>query len=311
MNFAERPPSTHWAAILFKGETLAEVWFKREGEPSGLTFRIPGRSFQIPGIAGRLTPENLLRSVGVPAEAFESCRLGDGPLGGTDTPPPELRGPLPPPAPDVPFREVHVRLKAPPAAAAEGGDAEAAAEKRQAVENRWRATLSLEASIDTLRLDMGAAVAEIESGTRRTLPVEIKTYALNADVDRWNKAKSRAHYTLPKAKDFIHRATWVMGSPDRKRVGELLKDEETRSAIPPAEMGKLQEELESLFKERQVLSAQGVVVYQDCKGLSAEMEAALRTLETNAAVNRNRKRRDAQPKGKFFKDVRRWSGAEG
>src|SRR5207244_2738456 len=68
VDFSERTPSKQWAALKYGGEKLAEVWFKPEGEPFALTFRIPRKSFQTPGTAARLTPENLLKAVGLATE---------------------------------------------------------------------------------------------------------------------------------------------------------------------------------------------------------------------------------------------------
>ena len=50
VNFSEQPPSKQWAALKYRGEKFAEVWFKPEGQPLALTFRIPQASFQIPGM---------------------------------------------------------------------------------------------------------------------------------------------------------------------------------------------------------------------------------------------------------------------
>jgi hypothetical protein len=50
------------------------------------------------------------------------------------------------------------------------------------------------------------------------------------------------------------------------------------------------EQLVSLLKDRQVLSALGNSVYQECKGVAAEVQAALRTLQGNAASNAAKKR---------------------
>src|ERR1700733_6748959 len=74
VNFSEQPPSKQWAALKYRGEKFAEVWFKPEGEPFDLTFRIPQRSFQIPGMDQELTTENLLKAVGVATEEVESWR---------------------------------------------------------------------------------------------------------------------------------------------------------------------------------------------------------------------------------------------
>src|SRR5262245_60670558 len=72
VNFSERPPSKQWAALKYRGDTFAEVWFKPEGEPFALTFRIPGESFQLPDMGQLLTTENLLKAVGIAAEDVES-----------------------------------------------------------------------------------------------------------------------------------------------------------------------------------------------------------------------------------------------
>ena len=118
MNFSEQPPSKQWAALTSRGERIAEVWFKPEGEPSALVFRIPRGSFQIPGIGPRLTAENLLRAVAIATDEVESWRPG-GPSGSApDGAGPGLTDPLPQPPHDATHLEVHVRLRPPPRAAA-------------------------------------------------------------------------------------------------------------------------------------------------------------------------------------------------
>ena len=64
-------------------------------------------------------------------------------------------------------------------------------------------------------------------------------------------------------------------------------------------MDKVAEQLENLLKDRQVLSAHGVSVYQECKSISAEIQGALRTLQSNAAANATRKRGATDARGKF------------
>jgi hypothetical protein len=127
-----------------------------------------------------------------------------------------------------------------------------------------------------------------------------KVHALASDVVRWNKAKSRVHHVLPKAKEFIHRATWAMGIPERKKLEEIFKNH-IQPRVPFPELDQVFEQLESLHKDRQVLSAQGTTVYQECKGISADVQAALRTLQSTAAANAAKKKRAAgQKKGKFI-----------
>lgn len=72
-------------------------------------------------------------------------------------------------------------------------------------------------------------------------------------------------------------------------------------------MEKVLEELESLHKDRQVLSAHGVTVSQESRRITNEVQGALRTLQSNAAIAC--KKKGGTGTGKFFKSVRRWSGA--
>src|SRR5262245_51919482 len=178
----------------------------------------------------------------------------------------ELSHPLPPPPQDVTHLNLYVSLKPPPQAVApnEGCEPEIPEAKWQDLEARWNAILGVEASIDTLRISMEALRAEMEAASRKTLTADEKVHALNADVAQWNKAKSRVLYALPKVREFIHRATWAPGTPERKKLEELFKNH-IRPRIPFPQMDQVAEQLESLLKDRQVLSAHGVSVYQECK----------------------------------------------
>src|SRR5262249_5641167 len=152
----EQPPSKQWAALKYRGDKFAEVWFKPEGEPFALTFRIPQESFQIPGMGQLLTAENLLKAVGIATDEVESWRHeGASPsdMSGSSS---ELGLPLPPPPQDVTHLTLYVRLKPPPHAVAPkaGCEPEIPEAKWQDFEARWNAILGLEASMDTLRISM-------------------------------------------------------------------------------------------------------------------------------------------------------------
>jgi hypothetical protein len=214
---------------------------------------------------------------------------------------PELGHPLPPPPQDITHLSIHVSLKPPPQVVAsnESGEPEIPSAKWQVLEARWKAILSLEAALDSLRLRMEGLRAEMEASSRRTMTPEEKLHALNADVAQWKKAKSRVHYGLPRVKEFIHRATWAMGTPERKKLEELFKHH-IQPHIPFPQMDKVPEQLENLLKDRQILSAQGTTVYQECKSISAEIDVALRTLQSNAAASAQKKRGTTGARGKFF-----------
>jgi hypothetical protein len=301
VNFSEQPPSKQWAALKYRGEKFAEVWFKPEGEPLALVFRIPGSSFRIPGIGQRLTIENLLKAVAIATDEVESWRHGGASHSALDGPDLDLTNPLPQPPHNVPHLEIHVRLKPPLQAVAHevNSEPEVAPAAWHDLEARWKAVLGLEATVDTLRINMEGLRSQLEAEVRRALPADEKVHALAADVAQWNKAKSRAHYALPKASEFIHRATWAAGTPERKRLGELFKNPiGTQAALPRAE--DVLQEVEMLRKDRQVLSAQGVTVYQECKTISADVQSALRRLQSNAAVRASQKKGGTGAKGKSF-----------
>jgi hypothetical protein len=295
VNFSERPPSRQWAALKYRGQQLAEVWFKPEGDPFALAFRIPQASFHIPGLGQRLTAENLLKAVGVATEEVESWRHEGASSPGSNS---ELGYLLPPPPPDVTHLNLYVSLK-PPAQAVAPHEPEIPEAKWQELQARWNAILGLEASIDTLRISMEALRAETEASWRRALTTEEKVHSLNADVAQWNKAKARVPHALPKVRDFIHRSTWAAGTPERKKLEELFKNH-VRPRVPFPRIARVEKELESLLKDRQVLSAHGVSVYQECKHISADVQGALRTLQSNAAANATRKRGATAARGKFF-----------
>jgi hypothetical protein len=168
-------------------------------------------------------------------------------------------------------------------------EAEALEAHWQALEGRWNSILGLEAMIDGLRLSVESLRAEMEAAASRTLTTEEKVHALNSDILQWTKAKTRMHHVFPRAKDFIHRSTWAAGAPERKKIEELVKSH-VQPRIPFPEMDKLAEELESLLKRRQVLSAQGVTVTQECRNALAEVQGAFQALQASAARNAIKKR---------------------
>lgn len=181
----------------------------------------------------------------------------------------------------------------------EGGGQEVPLEKWQALEALWKAILGLEASIDASRLSTEGLRGEMEAAFRKPLAVEEKLHALQADVAQWNKAKTRIQFALPKAREFIHRATWALAVPERKRLEEIIKNH-VEPRVPLPEVDKVREQLEHLQKDRQVLFAQGNAVAQECRGILAEIQRALSTLQRNAADNAKRKRDAKRQKGKHF-----------
>lgn len=329
MNFAEMPPSKQWAVLKYRGEKFAEVWFKPEGEPCALLFRIPQASFHLPGMEQHLTPENLLKGVGIAAGEVEIWREGAVSHAGMRGANPEFKHPVASPPSHVGHLEIYVRLlPAPPSGPpTTGGEPETAAPQPSAavhtpteegepgngapkwleLEARWKAIVSLEATIDTMRMNLESLLAEMEGSLKRTLSVEEKVHALRADVAHWTKAKSRVHHALPKVRELIHRSVWALGTPERKQLDEVYKNH-IQPQVPFAHMNKVLAQLENLQKDRQILSAHANTVYLEGKSIAAEVHSALRTLQSNAVANK--KKHAGGGKGKFFKQVRRLSGAE-
>jgi hypothetical protein len=289
VNFSELPPSKQWAALKYRGEKFAEVWFKPEGEPFVVAFQIPRASFQLPDIGQQLTLENLLKAVGIAPEEIESWRQDDVSYSGAHGSNPLFHAALNPPSLQVGYLGLYVHVKPP---------VEITPTKWHDLETRWRAILTSEATMETLRISMESLLAEIESMAKKPLTMEEKTYAPRADVALWNKAKSRVHNAVPKMKDYIHRSVWAMGAPERKRLEELYNDC-IRPQIPFPHVDEIMKQLEELRKDRQVLSAHGKTIYQECKGISAELQTAMRTLHHNA-VSAQKKKEAASAKGRRF-----------
>ena len=65
-------------------------------------------------------------------------------------------------------------------------------------------------------------------------------------------------------------------------------------------MDKAAEQLDDLLKDRQVLSAHGASVHQECKSVAADVQGALRALQGNAAANATKQRGATIARGKFF-----------
>ena len=235
MNSTEQVASNEWLAVEHVWEEIAEAWFKPTGEGATFMFRVPLNRLQDSDLSRRLTIEDLLTAAVISNDEVKSWRVGDFSHDGMDGTNPELKLPLPPPPLDATHLTVHVLLK-PPAQAVvsdESTEHEVPPEKWQALEALWRSILGLEVSIDTLRLSMDGLRGEMESAFKKSLGVEEKVHALQADVVQWNKAKSRIHYALPKLREFIHRATWASAVPERKRLEELVTNYiEPRIALP-------------------------------------------------------------------------------
>jgi hypothetical protein len=179
----------------------------------------------------------------------------------------------------------------------EDGEPGIASARWQELEPRWKAVLGLEAAIDTLRISMESLRTEMEASFKWTLSGEEKLNALANDVVQWNKAKSRIHYALPKVKEFIHRAIWARGTPERKRLDEFFKNP-LGPHIPLPEIDQVLEEIEILRKDRQVLSQDGLTVQQECRAIVADVQSSLRRLQINAAARPARKRGATGAKGK-------------
>ena len=180
----------------------------------------------------------------------------------------------------------------------EGAEQDIPQDTWQTLQVRWKTILGLEASIDALRISMDGLRAQMENAFRQGLNVEDKVHALQSDVAQWTKAKNRVHHALPKAREFVHRATWALGVPERKKLEAIYKDH-IEPQVPFPELNQVPEQIDHLQKDRQLLATQGNTVAQECRSILADIQRALSTLQRNAAT-RARNARDAKKeKGKY------------
>jgi hypothetical protein len=170
----------------------------------------------------------------------------------------------------------------------EGGGAEMDEAMWQFLEERWKLILGVEASLDHLRQSMEGLRSEMDGSTRKTLPLDVKAHAISGDVVQWDKAKNRIRFAVPKINEFIHRSVWATGTPERKKLGELFESH-VKPRVPFPQSEDVLAQVDGLLKDRQTLHAQGLAVQQECKRLSAECQAALRTLEGNANARRKKR----------------------
>ena len=296
MSFSERSPSKQWAALKYRGERIAEVWFKPEGEPFVLVFRIPKESFQIPHLVAELTVENLLKSVAIVPEEIESWRHEEVSYSGNA----DIGNALPPPPKHVAHQDIYVRIKQPTEAVAPeaSGGPEISVVKWQDFDTCWKAILGLEAAMETVRIGMEGLLTEMESLWKKPLTIEEKGHAPRAEVAQWDRAKKRVHNAVPKLKDAIHRTTWAVGSPERKRLEQVYNDH-IQPHISYPQIDEVLKQLQELRKDRQILSAHVKTVYQECKAIAAELQGAMRTLQSNVAHARNKKGASGS-KGRHF-----------
>jgi hypothetical protein len=293
VSLPEQVPPDGWTALERAGEEIARVRFAPEGEPPAVAFRVPQSRFLL-DLTEQLTVEDLLTAAVVPAARVESWRVGDESHDGLGGANPELQHLLPPPPPDADHLLVCVRLKSPARAGAD-----VPPETWQALDVLWKSILVLEAGIDAPRLGLDGLRAELDGAFKRSLHVDEKVHALQSDVAQWTKAKTRVHHTLPKLREFIHRATWAAGTPERKRLEEVI-ERHIEPRVPLPDLDHVREQMEHLQKDRQVLAAQGNAVQQEGRAILGEIQRALSTLQRNAADRASKKRSAGREKGKFF-----------
>jgi hypothetical protein len=294
---SEQAPPNEWAAVEHMWEDVAEAWFKPAGGRSAYMFRIPRDRFQTADPGRPLTVERLLEAAAISGDEVESWRIGDEAEADVAGANPQLKDPLPPPPPDATHLTVYVRLK--PPARDEGGAEGVSPEQWQDLEALWKNILGLEVSIETLRLNMEGLRAEMEAAFKKSMGVEEKVHALQSDVHQWNKAKTRIHYALPKLREFVHRATWALAVPERKRLEEVVETH-IEPRVPLPGLDQVWEQMGHLQKDRQVLFAQGNSVYQEGRGILAEIQRAFSTLQRNAADRARQKRSAGREKGKHL-----------
>jgi hypothetical protein len=286
VEFAEQGPSDDWAPLDHLLEDIADAWFRPGDQGPTFLFRVP-RDRIPPAAAGEpLTIERLMVAAAISKDEVESWRLE-----GTSVS--EMGEPLPAPPPGETHLTVVVRMK-PPAP-----PGEVSPETWQDLDALWKSIQVLESTIDSLRLSMDGLRIEMEAAFKKSLTVEEKVHALQADVAQWNRAKNLGRYAVPKVREFIHRATWAAATPERKRITDLIENH-LKPRVPLPRMDEVRDQLGHFQKDRQVLLAQGNAVNQEGRGILAEIQRHLAALQRNAADRARQKRSAGRDKGKHL-----------
>ena len=227
---------------------------------------------------------------------------------------PELGYPLPPPPPDVTHLEIYVRLKPPSQAVArnESGEDEAPSAKWDSLEARWKAILGLEATMDSFRISMESLLAEMEASLKKTLTMEEKLHAPRPRTWR-SGARPKTAFIMPcrrcESLSIVPTGRWA---PPKGNGWRNSTRTTFNLILPFSQMDNVMEQLEYLQKDRRTPT---IRARRD--GLSSNAKFRRECpggLEDTAEPGRcecPRKRKGATgPKGKFFKSIRRWSGAD-
>lgn len=297
MDFYQQPPSKQWGILKFRGTPFAEVWFKPDENPTALVLRIPQESYRNLELSRLLTMRNLLRALTITPEAVTSWvsqNLEESISGSVGT---DLDNPLPCPPVTIPHLLITIQMKeeVPGEERSNPASSENSLARWQELQKRWNSIQMLEAKIDSLRQSVESGRIELDTQAKRNLTPEEKVHALSSDISQWTKAKSRAHHALPRARDFVQRATWAMVTPERKALDEIL-DEQKQPFLDGIQLEELALQVENLMKDRQTLAAQGVTVSQECKNMSNEIRTALTTLQNNAATRARQKKNSTRGK---------------
>jgi hypothetical protein len=277
-----------WSPLDHLLDEIADAWYRPEGERSLFRFRVARER-----LAESVTIERLLAAASIPVEEFESCRIGDDFHN-------DLSMSLNPIDGEA-FCEIEVATKprSDDEIVVESESGEITADVWHALETAWKSIATLESTIDGLRLSMGGLASEMDSAFKRPLSTEDKLHALQADMAQWSKAKSRITYSLPKVREFVHRATWAAAAEDRRQLAAIAK-QHIEPRVPFANPNETRRKLELLLKDRQVLLAQGNAVNQECRSILSEVQRAASTLQRNASERAKNKRRGGWEKGKHL-----------
>ena len=201
--FAARPPSTSWEGFPLEDapQCLVWTWFKPSHVPSGLILTIPDETFQTVPRPDLLTTRKLLRAAGVDPRGVAMWSLygvGYDGLFGTS---PFLDQPIPAPAPGVDRQIVvciHPPVMVPPAMSfppvispmnpATAAQPVANTELHERIGTDWNASLHLEKEMDSLRKQLAAMSAKLNS-LNRDLTAEESRQADRQDHDDWRDAR--------------------------------------------------------------------------------------------------------------------------
>ena len=272
MLLIQRNPSAAWEPIPLdaSGQFVIWVWFRPATAPDGIVFSIPPVLFSNPGVTARLTVRQLILTVGIESpiayftvgtQSFDAAGGMSPIMDSVLSPPTDGRNldvtvmtlpvmPMayPPPTGVVP--DVSMQSAAGYAPSGSGIDAQLL----DAMDSVWNGVVQLEVRVSSIRKELGAAIARVNS-LNRDLSSHERLACDSKDLSEWSDARRwlrDSQSVLQRAVKEIDVGT-TSGAGKRNRFEEIHQNH----VIPRIPFPGLQQVVNEFESYRKIL--QGVV----------------------------------------------------